>query len=86
MLAARGIRVKTEDYTAQVEGRVEKKGLTIGITEIGIHYRLTVPAGRKDDVQRALETHFDACPGYQSVKGAIEVRWTADVREEAPAE
>ncbi len=84
-LSARKIRVPPDKYHATVEGRIEKVGNTIRITAINIHYELTIPAGARDEAQRALRVHPQGCPAHESVKDAIKVTWTADITEEEPA-
>ncbi len=52
------------------------------LTRIEVHYDLTLPAGAdREKVDRAFASHVDKCPTAQSLKGAVEVTWTADVRE-----
>ena len=83
-LAARGINVDPDKYKAAVEGRIEgSKGRPIRITEIAIHYDLTIPAGKRAEAERALQVHPQGCPAHESVKDAIKVTWTADIKEEA---
>ena len=44
--------------------------------------RFKVPPGSRDKADRALETHAEKCPAYQSVKGCIDCTWDAIVVEE----
>jgi uncharacterized OsmC-like protein len=47
---------------------------------IQVHYDLHLDEDApRDKVERALTTHVDKCPTAQSIKGAVEVTWTADV-------
>ena len=80
-LAAREIKVDTDIYKADVEGKIEGIGRTIRITEINIHYDLTIPAGKREVADRALQVHPAGCPAHESVKDAIKITWTADVKE-----
>ncbi|MDX1578958.1 MAG: OsmC family protein [Gemmatimonadota bacterium] len=84
-LGARGIRLDPEDIVAEVEGinRLEE-GIPL-LREIVVHYRLRIPAGSRDTVDRALERHASKCPTARSLAGAIEVSWTADITEKSPA-
>ncbi len=84
-LAARKVRIPSDKCRATVEGRIEKVGSTIRITRIDVHYELTIPAGTRDEVDRALRVHAQGCPAHESVKDAIAVSWTADIREEEAA-
>lgn len=51
---------------------------------VGIHvkYRLEVPAGSREVVERALARHASRCPTAASLRGAVEVTWEAEVDEE----
>ena len=80
-LAAREARPDPDTFKATVEGRIEGEGSTIRITEIAIHYDLTVPAGKRAEAERALAVHPSGCPAHESVKDAINVTWTADIKE-----
>jgi organic hydroperoxide reductase OsmC/OhrA len=71
-----------ENLVADVEGDIEEVDGVLKITSIRLHYRLTIPKGCRDKVDRVLATYFDKCPAYQSVKGCIECTWDADVTEE----
>jgi hypothetical protein len=46
-----------------------------------VRYRLRIPAGTRETVDRALSRHRDKCPTAQSLMGAVTVDWTADVSE-----
>lgn len=50
---------------------------------VGIHvlYRLEVPVGSREVVERALERHASRCPTAASLKGAVAVTWEAEVDE-----
>ena len=81
-LPAREIKVNPDTYKANIEGRIEGTGRTIFITEIAIHYDLTIPVGMRVEADRALEVHPSGWPAHESVKDAIKITWTADVKEE----
>lgn len=52
------------------------------LTRIHAHYTLRVSRDApRDKVDRALETHVSKCPTAQSLAGAVEVTWSADVEE-----
>jgi uncharacterized OsmC-like protein len=80
-LAVRGIRLAPEDIEADVEGTNELIDGIIRLTRIDIHYRLRIPAGTRETVDRALSRHRDKCPTAQSLLAAVAVEWTADVTE-----
>ena len=51
------------------------------ITTIRIRYRVSIPPGAREKVDRALAVYADKCPAYQSVKGCIEVTWECETQE-----
>ena len=66
---------------AEVEGDIEEIDGVLRITTIRLHYRVTIPAGTKQSVLRALDSYADKCPAYQSVKGCINCSWETDIQE-----
>jgi uncharacterized OsmC-like protein len=79
-LAGRKIAFDREGYTATVEGRIVGIGKTIRIKSIHMRYELAVPADSREATERALALHPQGCPAHQSVQGAIDVSWEAQVR------
>ena len=67
---------------AYVEGDIEEVEGVLRITEIRILYRLKMPADSRDTVHRALASHAENCPAYQSVKGCIDCSWSLDAEVE----
>ena len=51
------------------------------LTRIHVHYDLTIPKGTRETVDRALDRHVSKCPTAASLRGAVEVTWSADVTE-----
>ena len=80
-LAARGIRLTKDTFTAEVEGLIEKVNGGIKITTIRIHYRLTIPREKRAEAERAVAVHDKGCPATQSVTPAIKVEWDAVYEE-----
>jgi len=70
------------NLVADVEGDIEEVDGVLKITKIRLRYRLKIPAGSRDKVERALESYAEKCPAYQSVKGCIECSWEADLEQE----
>lgn len=70
-----------ENLRADVEGDIEDVDGVLRITRIRVHYRVRIPSGKREEVERALEVYADKCPAYQSVKGCIDVSWDADLTE-----
>ena len=79
-LAGRKIAFDRDAFTAAVEGRIVGHGKTIRIRSIHVHYELAVPADALEPTERALTAHPQGCPAHESVKGAIDVTWDANVR------
>ncbi len=80
-LGVRRIRLDPDDIRAEVEGVNEMRdGLPV-LTAIVVRYRLRIPPGTRETVERALERHASKCPTAQSLKGAVDVRWTAEIEE-----
>lgn len=78
----RGISLDNDAIAATVEGVNEVVDRVVVLTRIDVHYRLTLPAGTdREKVDRALATHVDKCPTARSLRGAVSVDWTADIRE-----
>jgi organic hydroperoxide reductase OsmC/OhrA len=49
---------------------------------VEVRYKLRIPAGTRETVDRALAKHQAKCPTAATLRGAVEVRWTADVVED----
>ena len=83
MAAALDVREikSSENLVADVEGDIEDVDGVLKITKIRLHYRLKIPAGSREKLDRALESYADKCPAYQSVKGCIDCSWNVDVDE-----
>ncbi len=68
--------------SARAEGVNEIVDRIVTLTRIRIHYTLRLPPDApRDRVDRALATHVSRCPTAQSLKGAVEISWTAEVEE-----
>lgn len=51
------------------------------LTRVRVHYTLRIPQGTRERVERALERHVSKCPTAQSLTGAVEIEWSADIQE-----
>ena len=77
----RGISLPPEAIRAEVEGVNEvRDGLPV-LTRVHVHYRLHVPQGSRETVDRALSRHVEKCPTAATLKGAVDVSWEADILE-----
>jgi uncharacterized OsmC-like protein len=54
------------------------------LTRIEVDYRLRIPPGSREAVDRALSRHVSKCPTAKSLEGAVEVVWTAQIEEAHP--
>ena len=80
-LEARQVKLPSEHIGCDVEGINEvRDGLPV-LTEIRVHYRLRIPTGSRETVDRALSRHLEKCPTATSLKGAVAVSWTAEIDE-----
>jgi hypothetical protein len=57
----------------------------VRLISIAITYRLSIPPGTRDAVDRALSRHPEKCPTAMSLAPAIAISWTADITEQAGA-
>lgn len=80
-LEVRQVKLASEDIIAEVEGINELVGKIPTLTQINIRYRLRIPAGSRETVDRALETHQSRCPTAQSLDGSIDISWEAEISE-----
>lgn len=81
-LAARGIDLPPEAISARAEGTNELVDGIVRLTRIDIRYRLRIPAGTRETVDRALSRHQEKCPTARSLEGAVAVAWTAEIEEQ----
>jgi organic hydroperoxide reductase OsmC/OhrA len=80
-LEARGIKLGADAISADVVGENEMIEGMPTLTRITVNYTLRIPAGTRETVDRLLGKHQDKCPTANSLKGAVEVLWTADIQE-----
>ena len=83
-LEVRGIRLEPDAIRAEAEGINEIVERLPVLTEIRIRYRLRIPAGAREKVDRALAGHQSKCPTAASLRGAVEIGWEAEIEEERP--
>jgi uncharacterized OsmC-like protein len=65
-----------------VQGFNEVRDRIPVLTRVHVAYRLRIPPGSRETVDRALSRHVDKCPTAQTLKGAVEVTWEAAIRED----
>lgn len=84
-LEARGVSLAPESISASATGMNELVNGLVRLTEIRVHYRLRIPSGTRDSVDRALSRHQEKCPTATSLAAAVAIRWTADITEQPAA-
>ncbi len=77
----REIQLGSDDITVDAEGYHEVVDRVPVLTRIHARYSLRIPPGSRETVDRALERHVSKCPTAQSLVGAVEVTWEADIEE-----
>lgn len=78
-LEARGINLTPEQISAEATGTMEVVERMPLLRKVHVHYRLRIPAGTRETVDRLLEKHADKCSTAVSLRGAVEVTWSADI-------
>lgn len=78
-LEVRQVPLADDAIACEVEGINQvQDGLPV-LREILVRYRLRVPAEARERADRALAKHQEKCPTAASLRGAVTVRWTAEV-------
>ena len=80
-LEARSIPLGVDDLSADVEGYIENVESKPLITRVHVKYHLKVPKGKKDEVERVVQSHEKFCAVSQSLKRGITVDLEADISE-----
>lgn len=80
-LEAREVHLDPDDIEAEVEGVNEMEGKVPVLTEIRVHYRLRIPPGSRETVEKVLSRHQEFCPSARTLEGSVEVSWTAEIEE-----
>lgn len=80
-LEVRQVTLEPGDVACEAEGiNVIREGLPV-LAEIRVRYRLGIPAGSRETVERALARHAEKCPTAATLKGSVAVSWTAELAE-----
>ncbi len=82
-LEVRQVNLEGNAIHCSAEGVNTVRGGLPVLTEVRVHYRLRIPCGTRETVERALARHQDKCPTAASFQGAIAVNWTAEIEESA---
>ncbi|CAN5213824.1 MAG: OsmC family protein [Gemmatimonadetes bacterium] len=81
-LEVRGIRLESDAIQAEAEGVNQIVDKIPILTGIRIRYRLRIPSGTRETVERALERHQSKCPTAVSLGGSTPITWEAEIEEE----
>lgn len=65
----------------RVRGVHELRDRVPVLTRIHVSYRLRIPEGTRETVERLLTKHPAKCPTAMSLRGAVAVSWDAEVEE-----
>jgi hypothetical protein len=84
-LEVRGIKLAPDGISASATGANELVNGIVRLVSITVQYRLTIPVGTRDAVDRALSRHQEKCPTAVSLAAAIAITWTADIVEQPAA-
>lgn len=76
------MKLTGDQIKAEARGIHEIRDKLPVLTDIEIDYTLRIPAGTRETVERALSRHQEKCPTAATLKGAVEIRWSADISEE----
>lgn len=80
-LEVRQVKLGNDAVACEAEGvHVIRGGLPV-LAEIRVRYRLKIPPGTRETVERALAKHAEKCPTAASFKGAVAVSWSAELEE-----
>ena len=82
-LEARQVKLPPDAIECRVEGVNEARNGISVLAAIRVFYTLRIPPGTREVVDRALGRHLEKCPTAVSLKGAVDVSWTAEVLEQA---
>ncbi len=80
-LEVRGVSLEADAIRAEVRGvNEERDGLPV-LTRIEILYKRRIPSDAREIVDRALSRHQNQCPTAATLKGSVDITWSADIEE-----
>jgi uncharacterized OsmC-like protein len=80
-LEVRGIKLEPNAISASATGVNDLVNGLVRLTEIRVQYRLRIPPGTRESVDRALSRHQEKCPTAMSLQAAVQISWTAEIEE-----
>ncbi len=81
-LAARKIPTHPDKLWSEVDGLIEKVDGHLLVTKIVVRYHVKVPAGKREEAERAIGIHEKGCPASQSVQRGIAIEYSGTIEEE----
>ena len=75
------MKLQGNQIWAEVSGYNETRDKLPVLVRVHVHYHLSIPQGTRETVERLVEKHAEKCPTAQSLKGAVEVTWSAEIGE-----
>ncbi len=80
-LEVRGIPSQPDRLSADVEGDIVNEDGVMALRRIRIRYRIALPSGKKAEAKRALSFHELGCPLANTLRGAVDLSYTAEFSE-----
>lgn len=80
-LEVRGIPSQPDRLSADVEGDIVDEDGVMALRAIRIRYRVALPAGKREEAERALRFHERGCPLANTLKGSVDITYAADFEE-----
>ena len=80
-LEVRGIQLDPDSIEATGRGKNEINDKLPVLTSIHIAYRLRIPSGSRETIDRALERHQSKCPTAATLANSVAITWEADIEE-----
>ena len=81
VLEARGVELDDGAVSATVEGINEIRDRLPVLTTIRVRYSIRIGADSREVLDRALERHQSKCPTANTLRGAVDVEWSAEIEE-----
>ena len=81
VLEARAVVLEPDAVRVEVEGFNEIRNRLPVLTRIHVHCVVRIPAEFREAMDRALERHQTKCPTASTLRGAVDIEWTAEITE-----
>ncbi len=81
VLEARAVELAPDAVRVEVEGITDIHDRLPVLTKSRVHYVVRIPAATREAMDRALERHQSKCPTARTLRGAVDIEWTAEITE-----